>query len=357
MTKTKLKHWYNSQKYARPVVFIVGFAILGSLILLLTRAAGPFASIQPEGSTLSGTTKVSDANASGGSYLQFGSGTTTPPPPTNPPGTWPNDATTGYKACGKSLSQLTPKTGTLKPGDNEVIENFDLTGNIDVVGKNVIIRCGRIRTAGDYGITSSNRVGSYVVDGVEIQGVSTSGSNSAAIVHYGTWTAKRVNVWRFRDGIKVGTNQTVEDSWIHDLWKTDGSHNDGFQSVGGSNVKILRNRIEGPYQSSTSALILGSDGGPLSNYTIDDNFLSGGGFTIYIGGPMGMPTPQNMKVRNNVFNGYTTGGCCGAKANDDTRNSWLFGTNSFRLNWPAGDPGAEWSGNTFIDGRTFSIGL
>lgn len=334
-------------------LFIGLFVIVGVGLLIATRAATTSVSYEVESASLSGATKITDSTASGSQAIAF-SGTTPTPPPPPPSGTWPSDATTGYKACGKTLSQLTPMSGVLKPGDNAVIENFDLTGYIDVVGKNVIIRCGRIRTTGLYAITSSNRVGDYIADSVEMQGTAAEGStgtNSAAVVHYGTWTLRKVNAWRFRDGIKIGTNQTLEDSWIHDLWRTSGSHNDGIQSVGGSGSKILRNRIEGPWQQSTSAMILGN----MSNYLIEGNFVSGGGYSIYIGGKADGNPPTNIKVRNNVFNGYTKSGCCDGKAGQDTRNSWRYGVYSFpNFSWPANDPGAEWSGNTFIDGTTLT---
>lgn len=63
---------YWQRKYVFPVVFIMLFAVVGSVLLLGSKAAGPYASIQPEGGTLSGATSVSDSNASNGSYVQFG---------------------------------------------------------------------------------------------------------------------------------------------------------------------------------------------------------------------------------------------------------------------------------------------
>lgn len=267
--------------------------------------------------------------------------TTVPPGPA-----WPNDATTGYKACGLGLGDLTPMSGGITLGDNAVLENFDLTGSVTVTGSNVIVRCGRIRSSGIYGIVGSTAVEGedYTIDAVEIESTAvdaTGGKASAGIGPYGAYVASRVNIWRFRDGVKVKTDHTIMDSWIHDLWATGPDpHNDGMQSVGGRNVNILRNNIEGPYQAQNAALILGAGTTPyLENYTIAGNRLHGGGFTVYIGGKDGNPTPQNIVVRDNVW----------------VRDSWTFGPLSLRLNWPAGDPGAVWEGNTFDDGAPYEL--
>lgn len=252
---------------------------------------------------------------------------------------FPSRDTTGYRSCGRTLAQLTPRSGKITLGDNAVLDNFDLSGEITVTGKNVVIRCGRIRTSAVYGVTATRGgAESYLIEGVEIQGVSSSGGNSAAIAPYGRWTARNLDVWRFRDGIKLGSNHTVEGSWIHDLWKVDGAHNDGMQSVGGRNVVIRGNNIEGPWQASTSALILGAGTvGYLEDYVIEGNRLSGGGYTVYVGGKDGSPTPQNITVRNNTW----------------VKDSAQYGPLSTRLNWPAGDRGVVWSGNTFSDGTPY----
>jgi parallel beta-helix repeat protein len=86
----------------KKVSFISVFAIIGILLLLASSAAGVFSSIEPEAGTLGGSAKVlSDATASGGSVVQFGSASTGP---TGWPG--PND----YKVCGNSSILNGPAT-------------------------------------------------------------------------------------------------------------------------------------------------------------------------------------------------------------------------------------------------------
>jgi hypothetical protein len=68
----------NSKRYL-PVGFIVLFALVGVILLLLSHAAAPYIAIEAETGATGGATSATDSNASGGSYLQFGTESTTPP--------------------------------------------------------------------------------------------------------------------------------------------------------------------------------------------------------------------------------------------------------------------------------------
>jgi hypothetical protein len=109
-----------------------------------------------------------------------------------------------------------------------------------------------------------------------------------------------------------------------------------MQSVGGRNVKILRNNIEGPWQQSTSALILAAHTTPfLENYVIEGNRLSGGTYTVYFGSDVENPCPSGIVVRNNVW----------------VRSSWMYGPlKPGRCEMV----GAVWSGNVYSDGAAFN---
>ena len=277
-----------------------------------------------------------------------------PPPPTEPapvttepPAPVPVDApsadTTGYNACGRGLDELTSLSGTIALGDGEVLENFDLDGEINVEGENVVIRCGRIRTDALYAVTNpvGGDSGSFVIEHVQMIGTATDiSANSAGLSPYGNWTARGIDVSRFRDGIKVGSNHTLEGSWIHDLWKTEGAHNDGVQSVGGSNVTLHGNRIEGPWRASTSAIMIAADVKPIADYTFTGNWFSGGGYTIYIGGKDHQGTPRNVTFRDNVI----------------VDGSFTYGPFYLKLSWPEADSGAVTSGNTFDSGAPLEVG-
>lgn len=65
----------NYRKHVFPVVFVILFAVIGSVLLFGSKAAGPYASLEPEGGTISnGATSVTDGTASNNSYVKFGVG-------------------------------------------------------------------------------------------------------------------------------------------------------------------------------------------------------------------------------------------------------------------------------------------
>src|SRR6185436_4883749 len=71
--KKRFAKWFaNSTKQQRLSIFIIGFAIVGTVMLIATHAASPNASLEPENSTISGpAVSCTDANASNGKCVQF----------------------------------------------------------------------------------------------------------------------------------------------------------------------------------------------------------------------------------------------------------------------------------------------
>ncbi len=67
-------------------------------------------------------------------------------------------------------------------------------------------------------------------------------------------------------------------------------HFDGFQSDGGNNITLRHNTLRNPCDQ-TSNILLSSNTSHISNVTIDNNLLAGGGYSLYCAG---------MKVRSSV---------------------------------------------------------
>lgn len=68
---TQLRRLHRSNSKA--LLFVLAFAAIGSILLFTTRAAGPFASLEPEqGASAGATCQVSDATASNNTAVQFG---------------------------------------------------------------------------------------------------------------------------------------------------------------------------------------------------------------------------------------------------------------------------------------------
>jgi hypothetical protein len=69
------------------------------------------------------------------------------------------------------------------------------------------------------------------------------------------------------DGLKVSDDTVVEYSYIHDLRQSSGSHNDGIQSTGGTNITSRGNTVLHP-DDQTSATLLGEEDEPMTTAPI-----------------------------------------------------------------------------------------
>ena len=85
------------------------------------------------------------------------------------------------------------------------------------------------------------------------------------------------------DGIQsIGSNIVIADNYIHDFFVTPTSHNDGIQIMEGDDITIERNCIVGgaPSPSVNSAIFVQPETGDITNIDINNNYLSGFGFTV-----------------------------------------------------------------------------
>lgn len=220
-------------------------------------------------------------------------------PVSPPPSSFPDASNTGVV----DESALRPSASVTSTHDGQVIENLEVTGAIQVKHDNVTVRNVRVLGTGLYGIsvphTLHDAVTGLLIEDVEIAGVS--GDRSAGLVHYGRWTARRVNVHGYEDAVKMGTGQVLEDSYLHGLHKTATSHNDGLQIQSGHGSVVRGNSIVNDY-TQTSAIMLQTNFGAIDNWLIEGNRFHGGGYTMYLedkGNGHGPPT--NVTVRGNVW--------------------------------------------------------
>jgi hypothetical protein len=236
-------------------------------------------------------------------------------------GGWPNATNTGVP----SGTSLTPSGSITVTTEGAVVENLDIAGSITVLANNVTIRKVRI-TSGDYypiRYFDNDNTGLLVEDS-EIVGLSGNVTSAIAFQHY---TARRLNIHGMADGLKADADVLIEDCWIHDLSNGSGEHNDGVQSTGGKGVTIRHNSISG---ASNAAVQTGDLGGATEDLTIEDNLLSGGGWTLNIRGT-GATRPTNTRVINN-----------------------RFGRDAAYGPWAIDDPNPTITGNVYDDGSPIS---
>jgi hypothetical protein len=243
-----------------------------------------------------------------------------------PAGEFPDASNTGVPS-GTNLQ----KSGSIKvTRDGAVVDGKDVSGQITVAADNVTIRRSRVRTNGaKYAIRVEPDTRGTLVEDVDLIG--TDNKASVGIV-FGNYTVQRANIRGFVDGPRLGSNTTVEDSYVHDTRKFSGTHNDAVQALGGSNIKLIGNTLEGPWRTSTSAALLSANWSPLRNVVIRGNKLSGGGYTLYIQRKdgAGQPAPSKIVVEDNVW----------------VKNSWAFGPHTI-----ASGADVQWRNNRLSTGE------
>lgn len=180
-----------------------------------------------------------------------------------------------------------------------VVDGLDIDGCVDVRADNVTIRNSRIRCARP---TTAVRLfddhHGLLIEDVEIDG---NGIVSTA-VGFSDYTLLRVDIHDVIDGPRLGDNTVMQDCYVHDLVRAEGSHNDAVQVTGGSGIVIRHNTLDA-YSIETgdyfnSAIMVGSSSAPVDGLLIEDNYLNGGNYTVNFHPNL---HANGVVGRNNVF--------------------------------------------------------
>ena len=210
-------------------------------------------------------------------------------------GAKPGPGNTGVPA-GTSLSSTGGMTITR---DGTVVDAKDINGPVIVQARNVVIKRSKIHGSGSFAVQVKS--GDVTVQDSELYGFENG-------IGFDNWTATRVDMHSLKsDGVKLGSNTLLQDSWIHDMTPASGAHADGAQMQDGvRNVVVRRNVIDMGSGSSTgnAAIFLAPDLGPSTEgpVTVTGNWLDGGNFTIYcVDGDNGRFFVKNITITNNRF--------------------------------------------------------
>lgn len=328
--------WTASAALAAVLVTLgIGYMVLS------TGAVSYFAAIRASNGSVSGNAEVvNDSGASGGTAVKFGAssssdggsggsdgggGDTTPPPSSPPPGSSgncpafpavPDASCTGVPAG----TSLTVHNGDLYVTTNgAVVDSREVNGCIYVQANNVTIKRTRVNGWCWSGAISTG-YGEYtgtLIEDVEVNGTAKAGDHDVAgvaLIGVNNYTARRVNVHHGGRGFNVGSNVTIEHSYIHDMFGAGDSHNSGIGSNSGLNITIRHNNIScdigepGNISSGggcSGALVMYADTfgdqiGAIGNLLIEQNMFNAGAgsycLLIY-----NTRTNGPYTVRNNLF--------------------------------------------------------
>ena len=208
---------------------------------------------------------------------------------------FPDAATTGVP----SGVTLTASGGLVINTPGAVIEGLAISGMVTINADNVTLKNCTI-TSGSWAVVNitSGSTG-VVVQDCEINGLNAEGVRGIS----GQGTFLRNDIHNTEDGIYLtGSNTLIQDNYIHDLqsdWS--GPHYDGIATDGGvSNITIRHNTIINPH-GQTSALMLSNYFGSVTNVVVDNNWLEGGGYTVYSDGQFKNGTISGVSFTNNYL--------------------------------------------------------
>ena len=160
-----------------------------------------------------------------------------------------------------------------------VISGLNIQGNVYISAPNVTLENCKITSGGWSVVQIAKGVTGTTIQNCEINGVGTGNEGSCGISGQGTFIGN--NIYNVENGINVTGSSVIENNYIHNLKASGAPHYDGIQIDGGvSNVSIIHNTVLNDY-GQTAAIMIDNYFGPISNITVDNNLLSGGGYTIY----------------------------------------------------------------------------
>ena len=370
-SKTKSKNIRSLMVKNKLVLFVVFFAAIASTILIVSHAAVPTVSVEPEnGALATQATLVNDSAASGGKAVQFKAASSVDPRCASGGSfLWSNLESCGWAGpsnTGPDLSQCpggvltnnsgaTTRTITISTA-NTTISCQNITGGLVITAQNVTIKNSKVAWdgggAGGHGVITINDGASATIDHVDTDGLNhthacifNSGVKGGTLAY--SAVIKSVNCHNVNDGFfswwwssdtnaGAGSDFIIQDRYLHDFTQNAANgHIDGYQTEGAQNGTITHNtfhmnEVPNDVQVSgggmDSALALWDDynatspvGKNTTNFNISNNLIAGGGFSIYAEDRSPSSTDQvggdeetQIHVTNNKFSTIIEGGCVGS---------------------------------------------
>ena len=201
---------------------------------------------------------------------------------------WPDATNTGVPA-GVALQELSaanlPAGVTMDSAGNltvtqagTVLSGLNIHGAVYIDAPNVTLSGCTITSTNFYIVNVASNATGAVVENCTINGTGMNNDGSYGIFGSGTFTGN--NIYNVENGIGTSGPATIQNNYIHDLLASGSPHYDGIEIDGGSNVTISHNTIINSHDQ-TSAIMIDNYFGPISNISVDNNLLGGGGYTVY----------------------------------------------------------------------------
>ena len=240
----------------------------------------------------------------------------------------------GQVSSGRGWYYNAPWNAVIVDAKGTVLSGLYIRCNLRIDASNVTVKNVHVVTGGNFGISLTHTTG-VTIENSTISGQNaTAGRVSSAIDDvYGDSTGMVLqgnNISYFRTAVQISAG-VVNGNYIHDPGYLAGDHTNGFYTNGGTEPLTIENNtiLISRTQTDTINLDAGTAGVPVANKTVENNFLAGGGYSIYGGTSPGNPT-SHILIEGNRFGQqyYPRGGRYGPVAYFAPRG-----------------PGNTWSGN------------
>jgi hypothetical protein len=331
MAEPKTAERLAARRGARPGTLLAGVVALAALA-----AAGCSGSSSPQAAhDVSNTARAhtSGAPTSGSAGGKSAAASATPTPtggsatPADCPAAqatyascgFPTAKDTGWASAGTtSLRNVTSPAPTGQGNayvtevkqNGAVINGINLTGSLDVWANNVTIENSTITTRNWWGINQRGghhglKIVHCTIIGVVGKGLDRGGEDYGISNNGTAMEAAYNNIYGFGEGITAGKGY-FHDNYVHNLqsYVPIGSnahqHTNGFIDSGGSGIDIVHNTFLNwmpPRAGGSSGLMLANDSGPVTNATVEDNWIAGGSYCLY----PGAAGSKNVVISGNFF--------------------------------------------------------
>lgn len=207
--------------------------------------------------------------------------------PTMPPAGYPDATNTGPTGA------LSASGSVSSSANGQIIENLDIAGSVTITHANVTLRNCKVSLYDDASLIVSATGANVTIENCLIDGLA--GSYVGIYVEAGG-SITACEIRNFENGILSNGNTTVSDTYIHSMTSTAAApHYDCFECNGGSNVTLTHNTFVCE-QDQTSCVMFDNLYSGLSNITVNDNVLIGGGYTLYCDGQFGGGVVDNATI-------------------------------------------------------------
>ena len=207
---------------------------------------------------------------------------------------YPNATNTGARGT------RTPYTGPMViQQDNVVLENLIIgQGDLTIMGANPIVRNCEFTSSTYWPLRVT---GTVAAPGLVSNCTFRTGPNSQCSVEVSNAKIHRCDVSGSPDGIRGSSNSTATDNYVHDLYVSSSTHNDGIDFEGNVNMTVMHNTVEVDAGQTSCITVTRWSGSDLfNNVLVEDNLLAGAGYSVYGPGTQSGPV-TNTRIINNKF--------------------------------------------------------